>query len=85
MEQQRCKHLMVAEWCGECHPPVISSADLGPIFSARYPGECAGDCGDVIAEGDQVRYVDDELMHAECAPDDDDEIAGWGGKLEVVK
>lgn len=37
-------------------------------FEARYGGRCAADCGDPIRPGDDVQYVADELVHAECAP-----------------
>jgi hypothetical protein len=36
-------------------------------FAARYPGACAAECGERVTPGDEVTYVDDELMHAECA------------------
>ncbi|OYN80441.1 hypothetical protein [Mycolicibacterium sphagni] len=41
-------------------------------FQARYTGACAAErCryypDDLIREGDDVDYLDDELMHAECA------------------
>jgi len=39
-------------------------------FPARFPGRCAADCGERIAEGDEVTYVDDQLVHAECADRD---------------
>lgn len=34
-------------------------------FTARWPGRCAA-CEDRIHEGDQVTYVDDELVHTAC-------------------
>jgi hypothetical protein len=36
-------------------------------FVAQFHGHCAGDCGDPIRIGDEVRYLADELMHDECA------------------
>lgn len=39
-------------------------------FAARYVGPCAADCGVWIKPGDDVTYVDDELMHADCADGD---------------
>jgi hypothetical protein len=36
-------------------------------FPARFYGACAADCGDRIKPDDEVQYVADELMHAECA------------------
>lgn len=39
-------------------------------FSAQYRGVCAADCGDPIRPGDPVRYLADELFHAECADAD---------------
>lgn len=38
-------------------------------FKAKYRGYCSADCGDPIEEGDEVEYVDDELMHHHCALD----------------
>lgn len=37
-------------------------------FEARHHSGCAADCGDRIRPGDEVVYVADELVHAECAP-----------------
>lgn len=37
-------------------------------FTARYPGTCAS-CQERIAVDDDVRYVDDELCHDDCATD----------------
>ncbi|CQD03688.1 hypothetical protein BN000_00622 [Mycobacterium europaeum] len=39
-------------------------------FTAKYGGRCnSGDCdyGDHISPGDEVEYVDDDLMHTACA------------------
>lgn len=38
-------------------------------FTANFGGPCAADCGDRIRQGDEVRYLADELMHDECAAD----------------
>lgn len=35
-------------------------------FVARYAGPCAAGCGVEIQSGDDVVYVDDELVHADC-------------------
>jgi hypothetical protein len=35
-------------------------------FTARYRGRCAASCGSAIEPGDEVVYVDDELVHAGC-------------------
>lgn len=35
-------------------------------FQARYVGRCAAACGQAINVGDEVVYVDDELVHVEC-------------------
>lgn len=35
-------------------------------ITARHETKCPA-CGDVIHEGDQIRLVDDEWVHAECA------------------
>lgn len=40
---------------------------MAAVFTARFPGRCAVDCGTRITEGDAVTYVDDELVHAGCA------------------
>lgn len=37
-------------------------------FPARYPGRCAAACGHPIEPGDDVQYVDDQLVHANCQP-----------------
>jgi hypothetical protein len=36
-------------------------------FEARYPGTCAADCGQRIHPGQNVTYVDEQLVHATCA------------------
>jgi hypothetical protein len=36
-------------------------------FEAQYAGRCACGCGGQIRPGDEVAYVDDELMLADCA------------------
>ena len=36
-------------------------------FIARYPGSCAAECGERISPGDDVVYVDDRLVHTDCA------------------
>lgn len=41
-------------------------------FEARYFGTCAW-CQERIEPGDMVRYYDDELVHADCGDDDEDE------------
>lgn len=40
--------------------------DIGPVFAAKYPGRCAMDCGEPIAEGDAIRAYDGSYVHAEC-------------------
>lgn len=37
-------------------------------FTAKFPGPCAADCGEQIAAGDEVLYVDDKLVHDGCLP-----------------
>lgn len=39
-------------------------------FPARYPGRCT-ECHEGIEVDDEVTYVDDELLHAACAPDEE--------------
>lgn len=40
-------------------------------FIAQYDGACAAECGYRIHPGDAVKYVEDDLVHAECAPKPD--------------
>jgi len=40
---------------------------MSRTFPAKYPGECAAGCGDRIGVDDEVTYVDDQLVHADCA------------------
>lgn len=47
-------------------------SSLGPVFTAEFPGDCE-DCG-FDMQGDRVRYVDGDLMHAACAPDPNDDL-----------
>jgi hypothetical protein len=47
--------------------PDEPTHDSNP-FNARYPGRCEGDCGGEIEPGDEVSYVDDQLMHTDCQP-----------------
>jgi len=42
---------------------------MSGTFAARYGGPCAAECGSRIYPGDDVEYVDDELVHADCADD----------------
>lgn len=42
---------------------------MNATFEAKYNGRCAADCGWPIQEGEQVAYVDDQLVHADCARD----------------
>ncbi len=37
-------------------------------FMARYPGECAADCGEQIREGDAIRRTHGGYAHAVCPP-----------------
>lgn len=55
-------------------------------FEAKYRGRCGDDCGEDIEPGDEVVYIDDVLVHAECAPKtasleaperDSDPLGGW--------
>ena len=50
-------------------------------FHAAFDGLCNGDCGSEILEGDEVEYVDGELMHTECAREAKEEAGeykrGW--------
>ena len=34
-------------------------------FAAKYPGVCAA--GDDIKVGEELTYLDDDLMHTDCA------------------
>lgn len=40
-------------------------------FAARYPGTCPS-CGDRFGVDEPVRYIDDELLHDDCADHADD-------------
>lgn len=42
---------------------------MSKSFEARYEGHCAAGCLDPIEAGDTVTYVDDKLVHADCARD----------------
>lgn len=37
------------------------------IFRARYSGRC-GNCDERIEPGDEVVYLDDVVVHADCDP-----------------
>lgn len=37
-------------------------------FTANFPGEC-WQCEERIERGDQVRYQDDDVVHADCYAD----------------
>jgi len=39
-------------------------------FRARRDGVCAAACGYRIHEGDMAQYVDDQLVHHGCIPDE---------------
>lgn len=39
---------------------------MSAVFEARYNGHCAADCGESVKAGDPVRFLDDELVHADC-------------------
>lgn len=41
---------------------------MSASFRAKFDGVCAADCDSRIHPGDLVRYEDDRLVHAECAP-----------------
>jgi hypothetical protein len=39
-----------------------------PAFTAKYSGgRCAASCGEPIIEGETLTYVDDQLVHIDCA------------------
>ena len=38
------------------------------VFTATFPGRCS-ECGEQIEVGDDVQYVDDELVHEDCNPE----------------
>lgn len=42
-------------------------------FAARYNGTCAVECGHRIHEGDMVQYVEGQLVHVGCVPDEEPE------------
>lgn len=37
----------------------------GPVFPARWDGECA-DCGKAFDAGDDIRYIDGDLVAVDC-------------------
>lgn len=39
------------------------------VFTAAYDGGMCNECGVEIWEGDEVQYVDDELVHEDCNPE----------------
>lgn len=39
-------------------------------FPARYDGKCAVECGSRIHAGDMVQYVEGQLAHHGCIPDE---------------
>jgi hypothetical protein len=55
--------------------------DIGPVFLASFPGECA-DCGYDFEPGTEVRYVDGELYEVDCVPTD---LPTWGSSLRKVE
>lgn len=38
---------------------------MSRTFVARYPGRCDG-CGERIHAGDEVKYDDQDVIHADC-------------------
>lgn len=42
------------------------------MFELRWRKECAI-CGEIMEEGDLVKYEDDEIVHNQCASDPDEE------------
>lgn len=39
---------------------------MSSIFRAKYGGRCAAECGEAIEVGDEVKYVDDQVVHLSC-------------------
>lgn len=37
-------------------------------FHAKHPDRCAGSCAEPIEVGDEVEYIDDQLVHFGCTP-----------------
>jgi hypothetical protein len=70
-----CIHEMEPAGCAWCRtvpaPPASpfskpAGAGIGPAFTARYDGECAG-CGESFETGDTIRAVDHGgYIHDEC-------------------
>lgn len=42
-------------------------------FRARYNGDCAAGCGNRVHEGDMVQFVEGQLVHVGCIPDEQPE------------
>ena len=38
------------------------------VFTATYRGRC-NECGEPVEIGDDVQFVDDELVHEDCNPE----------------
>ncbi|MGI6878804.1 hypothetical protein [Microbacterium sp. gxy059] len=45
---------------------------MSATFRARYDGTCAADCDQRIDPGDEVTYLDGQLVHVGCEPVDDE-------------
>jgi hypothetical protein len=42
-------------------------------FPARYDGGCAAECGHRVHPGDMVQFVEGQLVHVGCIPDEEPE------------
>jgi hypothetical protein len=86
MSEARCSYSdMLVGQCAErcCRPDlqgfhpraedVVKPVTSRP-FAAKFPGRCAH-CGHTFPEGEQIRYADEDLIHADCADEDE---AGTG-------
>lgn len=66
---QRCtKTDMLKSECEHCRRPPARRPPptKGNVFSAKYYGPCAAECGQKIEPGDSVLYEDGDLVHEDC-------------------
>lgn len=50
------------------------STDRPPFpFPARYDGACAADCGNRIHPRDMIQFVEGQLVHVGCIPEEQPE------------
>jgi len=72
-EPAECPHAdyLTPDTCSLCKGTVrphgaVDEPDLGPVFTARFPGRCRG-CAFDISPGEPIRARDGVFMHEGCA------------------